>query len=995
MSLNIQTTRGRLLASTMICGVLAIGFAAPAFAADDSTEVTEVVVTGTRIQSPGVTSSSPISSVSGVEIAQRQVPEAEQYLRTLPSVVPGDGSNVNNGTAGASTLNLRGLGSSRNLVMIDGKRVTPYNINGIVDLSVIPVALVDRIDIITGGASAVYGSDAISGAANFIMKRNFEGVDLTASSSRTTMGDGRVNAYSATIGANSPDGKGNSVLSLNLSTRDGVKFGDRDYGRVAVGTTNGANLTGTPAPSPANCSAPNTFGDTAAGSGTTTPAVIDFGYNGYNDIQFRNDGSLGAQCNSFNFNPYNYYQTPQKKYGGMASVHYEVNPSADVYAKALFSHTDVTQQVAPSGVFFNGFVVPLNNPFFTAATRTALINSYETARLGGATLADLGVTDVNGNGQVDAGDKVQTYIARRTDELGPRSTEITADFFQFDLGVRGDVPFLEGWNYDASIQYGRSDRTQVNRGYSNVTNIAYALDATNTTTCNGNHPGCVPINLFGPAGSITPAMAAYASATALQQQTFEQSIAVASVSGPLNFLQSPWATAPVSMALGGEYRQESGAFTPDECLKTPPVSCLGGAGGTSQPVSGRLSAKEVFVEAIVPVIADKPLFKDLNFELGYRYADNNPAGIARSYKVGVNWTIFDGFRFRAMKQQATRAPNIGELYAPISTGLANSNPDPCSIANTGAGNTQSPTLTAACVATGVPLANVYTVGNISAGQVNIFAGTNPAQLPQSEKGNTVTVGFVWEPSFLGDQIKRPLISLDYYDINVDNYIGTYNANEILAGCYTAGITAFCNKIHRLAGSLKPAGAGIDEYTTNLLNAHAEGLELNAGFGLDFESLIDKPWGKLDFNLAVNYYLSNDSQSSTTVPVTDCLGYYGSTCGNPTFKVRWNQRTSYSVGRLRVGYLWRHQDKVAIEPTQASKVFSAFRHIKAYDYLDLDGSFALTDNVKFNVTVLNVFDKDPPIIGNSTATTAAGGGNTLPSAYDVIGRVVTVGVNLRF
>lgn len=994
-----QEKKRGLFATTLLAG-LAIG--APAFAqtntvAPAATEDEDVViVTGTRIQTPGLTSSSPITTIGAEEIRLQATPEAEKFLRNLPGIVPADGSNVNNGTAGVSSLNLRGLGAQRNLILIDGKRVTPYNINGIVDLSTIPVSLIERVDVVTGGASAVYGSDAISGAANFILKKDFEGAEFNVLESQTSEGDGKIGSYSATVGANSPDGRGNAVLNINYSRRDGVKFGERDYGKFAVNTANGSGLGVTPASPAANCAAGNTVADPTTGSGTSIPATIDFGFNGFNDLQFRNDGSLGALCNSFNFNPFNYYQTPQERYGGIASGTYEISRFAEVYAKALFSSTNVTQQVAPSGVFFNKFTLPLANPFLTTATRNSIIAQYN-AQIPGMTLAQLGVQDVNSNGVVDAGDTVTTYIARRTTELGARSTEYNNDFFEYNVGVRGDLGIAEGWTYDASLQYGQSNRLQTNRGYSNVTNIQKALLTDNVNNCSIGGGAitaqCVPLNLFGPEGSITPAMAQYASAVALQQQKFTQIIASASVAGPIDFLQSPLASSPLSLALGAEYREESGAFTPDECLKTPPTSCLGGAGGTTLPVSGNIFVNEVFGEAIVPLVSDKPLFQDLSLELGYRYADYEPVGINQTYKAGVNWTLVDGFRVRVMKQRATRAPNIGELFAPISTGLSTSIADPCSVANT---TTQSATLTTRCISTGMTMAQVYTAPNISSGQVNVFTGTDPNALPDAEKADTLTVGFVWTPSFLGDAIKHPVLSVDYYDIDIDGVIGTFNANEIINGCYTSGITAFCQRIHRLGGSLKPAGAGIDLYTTNLKNAHAEGVELTAGFGIDLDTLgFDPAFGSLDFNFSGNYYMTNDSQSSSVTPITDCLGYYGTTCGNPTHEYRWTQRTTWTVGDFELSALWRHLGEVSVEEVQKPKTFDKFEHIDSYDYIDVAGVWNFNDVTRLSVTVTNLNDKDPPIIGNTTSTTASGGGNTLPSAYDSIGRVVTAGINFRF
>lgn len=974
----------------MICGA---AFAAMAVspATAQVAEVEELVVTGSRIQVPGLESASPILTVGAAEIGLQQQPEVEKIIRFLPISVPSDGDAVNNGTAGVSTINLRGLGAQRNLVLIDGQRVTPYNTDGEVDVSVIPTAFLERVDIITGGASAVYGSDAISGAINFILKKNFEGVELDTKYSVTGAGDGEVISTSLTFGSNVADGRGNVALSMNYSQREGVLFGTRPLGNLGIETASGANyqnfLDGRqPTPAPAGCGGPGSVA--AGGSTTTVPTRTQITGVGTSAAQFREDGTLGPNCGVFNFNPFNYYQTPQERFGATAIGYYELAENVEAYARVVYSSTNVTQQIAPSGIFGNSYFVPLANPFLTAQAQTTLINSANTARLAG-TLPATSWRDLNTNGVVDAADDLSLVIRRRTGELGARSSTYDNNMFQFTLGLRGE--FMDNWNWNVYLQQGQVDRTEIRAGYTNTTNFGNALNAVSTTACRTG-AGCVPINVFGAFGTITPAAAAYSSATGILTESYEQTVFNASVNGELTALKSPWASQSVVASIGVEYREEFGASTPDECLKLPPISCLGGAGGNQLPIVGGFDAHEIFGEMIVPIAMDQPLAQSLGLELGYRYSDYNPTGTYSTWKAGLNYEPFDGLLLRVMRQRAARAPNVGEIAAPVITGLRNADFDPCSL---GTRRAITADVRARCIATGMTAAQVGTVQDIVAGQISTFEGTDLTNLPSAELADTTTVGLVWTPTFL-TALRAPVVSLDYYDIEVKDYIGAFSAQETLDGCYISGIQQFCQRIVRVNGDIASPGSGVQRFTTNLNYIRAEGVEAAVNFGLDLDTLgLSERWGSLAVSWTGNYYLTNESRSSTTVPEIDCLGYYGVSCGNPTHKFRFVQRTTWTMGDLQVSYLWRHLNKVEIEPVQQPNTFRAFREIEAYNYIDLAASYAFNDVAKVTFSVQNLLEKDPPVLGNEAATTSANSGNTLPSAYDTLGRIFAVGLNLRF
>jgi iron complex outermembrane recepter protein len=973
-----------LLRAVKLALVVAGAYGATSAAQD--AEMEQIVVTGTRITLPGVESSSPITTIGANEIRLQQRTEVEQILRVLPITLPADGGNVNNGTAGVATVNLRGLGTQRNLVLMDGKRLTPYNINGLVDTSIIPTPLIERLDIVTGGASAVYGSDAISGALNFIMKKDFEGVEVGADYSTTEKGDGTIETIYAVLGANVADGRGNVVLGINWSERQGVQLGQRALGQLGIVTSDGSGYEeflageGPPAPPP-GCGGP---GSVAAGGSTTTVPTRVAISGGPGLGQFRDDGTLGSNCGVFNFNPFNYYQTPQEKFGGLAMASFEINEHAEAYSRLLYSKTKVRQQVAPSGIFGSSYFTPLANPFIGAQALGVILDTANA----GVTAGTVGANnwnDNNNNGVVDVEDDLRIQYRRRTVEFGERSTTYDNDAFQLLAGFRGNI--VGDWDYDVSYQYGGSDRSNVSAGYTNVANFEAALQTTDGVTCANGDPTCVPIDVFGGFGSITPAMAAYSSATAIELQTYEQMIITGAVTGTLPSL--PWVDAPIGLSIGAEYREESGETTPDECWKLAPASCLGGAGGNILPIEGGFNVNEYFAEAIIPLARDIPFVQSFDVEVGYRWSDYSATGSDETYKYGFNWRPINSLMIRAMQQRAARAPNVGELAAPRVTGLDDANVDPCSVAN--AANI-TPELRDLCISTGMTAAQVGTVENVVSGQINGFFGTDLDNLPAPEQADTTTIGLVWTPDFGGDTFRNLIVSVDYYDIEVEDYIGTFSAQEVLDGCYTLGDPAQCAKVRRVFGTLTEDGSGVELLTTNLDYIQAEGVE----FGFQFN--VGLPLGELTVSGNVNHYLTQESQSSSTTPVLDCLGFYGNSCGNPLPENRWIQRTTWSVGMFDFSYLWRHLDGVDIEQVMIDTdpgIFPAFQSIDSYNYLDLFVGANLTENVSLNFGVTNVTDEDPPVVGNEAGTTSSNSGNTFPSVYDVLGRVFTAGVKVRF
>jgi outer membrane receptor protein involved in Fe transport len=332
--------------------------------------------------------------------------------------------------------------------------------------------------------------------------------------------------------------------------------------------------------------------------------------------------------------------------------------------------------------------------------------------------------------------------------------------------------------------------------------------------------------------------------------------------------------------------------------------------------------------------------------------------------------------------------NVGELAAPTVTALDNAQFDPCSVGNPDAAS-PSQALIDRCVSTGVAAADVGKIEDIVSGQINAFTGTDLTALPKPESADTTTLGIVLRPGNFGF-VRNPYLSLDYYDIKVNDYIGTFGSQEVLDACYKFGQASQCSKIVRVGGTLTNDGSGVQLFTTNLAYLQAEGLELVGSFGVKAGD-----YGNLRFALNANYYLTQESQSDSTLDVIDCKGRYGTQCGNPMPKFRFTQRTTWDYRGFEVSALWRHLGSASIEPVQEAGTFEQFRRIDSFNYLDMSLGYNLTKKIKFSILATNVLDKDPPVVGNEAGDTRSNSGNTFPSVYDPLGRAYVFGVSAGF
>ena len=784
---NPSTFCKALLLSGAASSALLLSFAAtPAFAqtapdvpptAEGATDApaTDIIVTGSRIARPDLKSSSPVASLSSEDFKIANAVTAEQLLSVSPQFVPGATATTNNGNGGTATVDLRGLGEARTLVLIDGKRMVPSDIGGAVDINAIPTVLIKRVDILTGGASAVYGADAVSGVVNFVLDDKLKGVVVDGSTSITQYGDAPEQNASAAAGVSFADDRGHIVVAGQYTKRGGVYQDARAYSAQNLD----ANLQPT-------------------GSSNAVPTVIDIASGRYQ----LNDGSQPGGVNTFiaadaagnpykpyNFNPANYLQVPLERYNATALASFRFSDALEFYARGSYTHIDVTAILAPTATAGFNFVISPTNPYLIPSQRTLIFGDP---------------ANLNVDGTANVG------IRRRVTETGGRIENFTNDVYYGVAGLRGD--FGSSLHYDVSAQYGLSRRHSDFLNDLDYNKISQAINAVpgvgGVPACANPAGGCVPINLFS-VTPITPAALAFVSANGSQDNRYTQFVASGSLSGDLGFLKSPFAENSAAFAVGAEYRSETGSQAVDANFGSGNLIYYGQ--GTAVP-NASFNVKEVYGELKQPIVTDRPFLKSLNFEGGIRYSaytNNTTTGSnklqAVTYKLGGDWTPTNGIRFRAIFNRAIRDPNLSELNSPITqAGTDNLTTDPCALGRP-RGNAA---LAAVCIAQGAPaaLVNTGTIQDVLVGQTNINSGGNTKLQP--EKANTFTAGVVLSPRI----IPGLNVTVDYYNVKISGYISSDGAQDITDQCFKNNIASYCallvrnNITGQLTGSPNPNGA---------------------------------------------------------------------------------------------------------------------------------------------------------------------------------------------
>ncbi|HXC08735.1 MAG TPA: TonB-dependent receptor [Steroidobacteraceae bacterium] len=1001
-------TSDRLLLAQAAPGSLSQAPRGPA----DSPSLQEIIVTGSHIAAPNEVSTSPIQIITAKSIQVSGKTDISDIISQLPQVFTNDlGQDLGNGTSGltsaggVATADLRGLGPGRTLVLIDDRRLGTGSPNTAIaqpapDLDQIPAGLVDHVEVVTGGASAAYGSDAIAGVINFIMKRDFQGFQVDGQVGENwhdnddtfmqglvrqfgytpptgTVRDGRNRSFDMLMGANFADGEGNVTAYLSYRGADPIQSNQRDYGAcqlnpiqdaqhnvigVACGGSYNSNLF-TPVTGPDAGLAYSVSGHSFVPWGTvaTIPPAT---YNSQEDI------SLTRQ---------------DDRYNAAIMAHEEITGFFQPYAQFFFMDDKTRQQAAPAALFQNAnpldptgagdYYINCSNPLLSTQQQAILCTPAQIA------------ADKANPGSATA----QVNIGRRNIEGGARYTDFDHTNYRAVFGTKGE--FAGAWSYDAYGQYFYTAFFDSNQKYLNFQSITNALLVTGTAShpaCISASVGCVPYNIFS-SGGVTQQQLDYLYESGTAEGASTLRTLHADITGRLGEygVESPLATEGVGMNIGFEHRNDHQLLRPDAAEES---GLLSGFGSAVAPIDNSISVAEEFVELRVPLVQDKPGAKELLFDTGYRRSDYSTVGVANTYKFEVQYAPIRDYRIRASYDRAIRAPSVAEAFTPPIVGITTVVPDPC-----------APPITYTllqCERTGVTPTQ-YNKGSIpqgTAAQLSEETSGNPNLKP--EQADTYTLGVNFAPS----QIPHLTGSVDYYHIRITDEIGVIPYLLVLTNCADTGNPLYCSQIVRqpMSGSLNGntvAGGGyVIQENYNLGTALNSGVDVQLNYKLD----LAPGFGDLAFGLNGTHLLHNEATPLPGSPTYDCAGLFGFTC--QTVNPRWRHllRTTWETPwHVSASLTWRYigavsEDNDSSDTTLHFSTFNGYDYVNAripaFNYLDLEATWNVNGILQVRAGANNLLDKDPPLI--NTDIVAGGAANTY-STYDLFGRQLFLAFTAKF
>ena len=962
----------------------------------------EVIITGTRLATPNEIAVSPITSVSAAEFRETGLTRVEDVLNKLPMFFASTNSTVNNFADGTAALNLRGLGNQRTLVLVDGRRLGPGSTDGRnwSDINQIPAALVERVDVLTGGASAVYGADAVAGVVNFIMTTHFEGARVEAgyhfNHHNNDNQDGVASLVSAAgilppssvdtasgktasviLGTNFANNRGNVTGYVTYDNQAATLQSKFDYSACALNPTASPVLT---------CAGSDVsrggrffaFGNTA----TLVDHTVDPKTGAFRPYAVRD---------IYNYAPVNYFQVPNERWTGGAFLKYEFSSHANVYTSVMYMRNSMSAQGAPSGAFGVAAFIPCANPLLTAQEVATLCTPTNIAANGG-------------NYEVYNGENypgLNMTIFRRNVEGGNRITTYVNETTRAVLGIKGGAG--DGWTYNIYAQRSTvhiDDNEDNDLGNPQMAEALNVLPGPRGPVCGGQsgtaftpNPKCVPWNIWVP-GAVTPASLAFMSIPVFTTGHVTEQVVSGSTTGDLGQYGAklPAAEQGLQLNLGAEWRTEQSSFVPNYEQQQGDV---GGSNGPIAAVAGEVTVKELFTEMRLPLAAHRVFADDLFVDGGYRYSRYSNGFNTNTFKFGLQWAPVGAIRLRGSFQRAVRVPNISELFSLQSLGPVNGGTvDPCA-------GTPTASL-AACELTGVkPAQYGHIVPSPIGFGYNSLTGGNPNL--QSEVADTYTMGLVLQPR----EAENLMLSIDYFNIKIEGVIEATGADTIMRDCLAsvgdpAQAGRFCPRIHRdTQGSLWLTPSG---YVSDLLVN--EGALATRGIDVSGTYRVPLPTaGSLLFTLVGTHL-----QSLQTTPVAglgsyDCAGYFGTLCGVATPKWRHVLNATWLTPwhGVAVGLRWRYIGPSESALTNASPFLSGtpylpLAHIPAYSYFDLNGTIDLSKNFTLRLGVNNIADKAPPVVFGDDCNPTPGGlcnGNTFPGLYDAMGRYLFVNVSAQW
>jgi iron complex outermembrane recepter protein len=1034
-----------------------VSLSAPiAFAQDADSDIEEVVVTGSRIIDPNIISSSQIAVVDGQDIIDAGVTRVEDYLNDMPQISPGQSITNSNGSDGTATVDLRNFGCQRTLVLMNGRRLVPGTSDGnsCADLNTIPTLLLDKVEILTGGASSVYGSDAVAGVVNFVLNDEFEGFKAAYShgfynhendntslralvksygydQAPSDVQTGDTAKFSMAFGGDINDGKGHVTAFFEHTDTKPIFQGEFDVSACAL--SGGKEKCGGSSTIPAGRWAdfggysayphismtetresylndPKNWSKVLDADGNPTaenkldPKTGEVIKNAYKapsqDFKVFGNDFVSRAGETYNYNPTNMFQRPDDRLNMGFFGKYEIADNAEVYMDFTAMKSESNAQIAYSGTFGNiSGSLPCYNPFLSAqqykvACSDYAGNSFQAAGMGGDHAPDfatnaLALAYINGLETAVANGTIMSYKTpleslKRNVEGNPRQSIYGYKSYNTTIGLRGDIN--DDWAYDvyyqnSAVNYQNEYRNDlsvvaINRA---VNVISVAGVPTCVTKIQGIDANCVPYNLFqgglaGDAGIQAVIDGGRTLQDYIAKSTFingngKQKIFSGFVSGDTG-LTIPGAPSSVSLVVGFETKELTSDFRPDTPTQQGDRS---GSGGATLPIGGAYDVDEFFFELGIPVS------DNISIDAGYRTAEYSTGAETDAMKLGAYWTVNDDLSLRASFQTAQRAPNISELYSSVTDGLVDLVSDPCSSGEDELGKPTVATATAAqCLQTG--LANEFwnTDLNSPADQYNIRGGGNVSLNP--EESESITIGAVITPA----SIPGLTLTLDYFDITVEDQIATVSANTALQGCIDTGSSAYCSLINRRPdnGSLWLTGG----YITTQLNNLSE--ESTSGIDAIFDYSFDTAYGSVDVEGVTTFLDTFDILEIAGADVEACAGNWNGSCGkNPLPEVSGKYKatltTEYDTNlSLSLRYLGETTD------LGVRKI-----NFDAMSYIDLTVQHMPTENLVVTFGVNNVFDEMPGY--TSDAGTAPGNGNTFPGYFDAFGQYIFINFTVSY
>jgi outer membrane receptor protein involved in Fe transport len=944
-----------------------------AIAQETAEPLQKVTVTGSRIASPGADSPSPLQVLSAADIAASGATTLQDLLQKNPTMgtpsLSRGNSNFLTSSGGVSTINLRNLGDSRTLVLVNGRRfVSGVPGDTAVDLNTIPTDFIERVELLTGGASATYGSDAVAGVVNIILKKNFNGVLIDGLTGRSQEGDDYRKKLALTFGVTSADGASNIMGHFGYSKQGEVASRDRE--RSAIDQTS-AITQGHPELAFVTRK-PNLSG--YAPQGHFFVGDDDFTYDANNNIiPWNQNGApgTGAGATGYNRSAARLIAVPIERYLFATNGNWAFNADHSAFFEGTYASSKVDTNIEsfPLGsdqVYASG-QVPAASLINGVLVRNPLLPQYLQDR----------ATDADEDGVPDY------FFTRRLSEFGPRHSTVDRDTFRLATGLKGTV---REWNYEAYVSYGKTKEAQNSAGQVNVMSLRNALEAIPGPTgavCrdpNAVSEGCVPINLFG-YNSITPEALRYVTAPGSLQSAITQKLAGGSVTGEVPGLPA----GRIGIAAGLEWRSEDSSAIPD------PLTQSGlNAGNATPPTFGNFTVREAFVEARVPLLKERPFIREMSFLGTFRHGDYSTVGSTNSWNAGLEWAITQDFKLRGTRAQSTRAPNINELYQAPSQDFPTGLVDPCE----GVSSSGTSALAINCRNAPGVAANMAANGGIftlnQADQQGISGYNRGNPKLGAEKGHSTTIGLVVTPRSI-PMLSRVTFTLDYFDIKIDDAIVATDRQYALDQCYNQNVAQFCAFVTRRPTALGNLSSGSIQYSdiaqSNSGGFGTEGVDVTASWA-------DKVGpGNLSARLAWTW-LRDLWQKAT--PEADKNFDIGEVTANNTNapRNRASVNLAYKWKDLGVSWVATYTGPVSLDDQflKSLSIAPGTVGVGSRTYNDFQFTYDLRKQVQLYLGIDNAFNTKPaPIIsglpGNTTGT------ETDASSYDAIGRRYYLGVRV--